>query len=75
MSMDAVILLGTPITRDDVLVALRQFDAEYHDPNDYDRWLDKRNYQYALRHRGRLYPCKHILAEASGFDVTAFGGR
>ena len=72
--MDLVTLLGSPITRDDVLAALRHFDAEYCETNDYDRWLDKRNYRYALRYRARLYPCKHILAEASGFDVSDFGG-
>ena len=72
--MDAITLLGTPITRDDVLAALTHFDAEYPDTNDYDRWMDKRNYRYALRCRGRLYPCKHVLAEASGFGVSDFGG-
>ena len=72
--MGSAMLLGVPITRDDVLAALGHFDNEYPDTNDYDRWLDKRTYQYALRHAGRLYPCKHILAEASGFDVTDFGG-
>jgi len=72
--MDSVTLLGRPITRDQVLAALRHFDSAYRDTNDYDRWLDKRTYKYALPHAGRLYPCKYILSVASGFDLTEFGG-
>ncbi len=74
VAMDSVTLLGRPITRDDVLASLRRFDAEYRDTNDYDRWLDKGNYRYALRYRERLYPCKYVLAGASGLDVSDFGG-
>ena len=74
MTMGSVTLLGKPIARDDVLAALRQFDSMYPDPNDYDRWLDKRNYHYALRYRGRLYPCKYILSVASGWALTEFSG-
>ena len=72
--MDFATLLGKPITRDDVLAALRQFDAEYPDTNDYDGWLDKATYKYALRHAGRLYPCKYILSLASGWDLDRFSG-
>ena len=72
--MDFVTLLGRPITRDQVSAALRHFDSAYRHTNDYDRWLDKRTYKYALRHAGRLYPCKYILSVASGFDLTKFGG-
>ncbi|MGB3905716.1 MAG: hypothetical protein WBB22_12405 [Anaerolineae bacterium] len=76
--MDVVTLLGRPITRDDVVAALRHFDSMYPDTNDYNGWLDKRTYKYALRyavrHERRLYPCKYILSLASGFDVTEFGG-
>jgi len=72
--MDSVTLLGGPVTRDDVLAALRHFDSMYADPNEYDRWLDKRTYKYAVRYAGRWYPCKYILSLASGFEVTVFGG-
>jgi len=72
--MDSVTLRGRAITREQVLGALRQFDSAYRDTNDYDGWLDKRTYKYAVRHDGRLYPCKHILSVASGFDLTEFGG-
>jgi hypothetical protein len=72
--MDSVTLLGRTITRDQVLAALRQFDSTYRDTNEYDGWLEKGTYKYALEHAGRLYPCKYILSVASGFDVGAFGG-
>jgi len=72
--MDFVTLLGRPVTRDQMLAALKDFDSAYRDTNDYDRWLDKITYKYALRHAGRLYPCKYILSVASGLDVTDFGG-
>ena len=72
--MDSVTLLGRAMTREQVLAALSDFDAAYADTNDYDRWLDKRTYKYALRYAGRLYPCKYILSVASGFDLTEFGG-
>ena len=72
--MDAVTLLGIPITGDGVVEAMRQFDAQYRVTNDYDRWLDKETYHYAVRHAGRLYPCKYILSLASGWPLDRFGG-
>ena len=74
MTIDSVTLLGRPITRDQVLAALREFDSAYRDTNEYDGWLDKRTYKYALGHAGRLYPCKYILSVASGFGLDKFGG-
>ena len=74
VTVEVVTLLGKPVTRDDVLAALRRFDAEYRDTNDYDRWLDKGTYKYALQHAGRLYPCKYILSLASGWALDRFGG-
>ena len=72
--MDVVTLLGRPITREKVLRAFRHFDTEYPNTNDYDRWLEKRTYRYAVQQAGHLYPCKYILSLASGFDVSDFGG-
>lgn len=72
--MGSVTLLRREVTRGHVLDALDQFDSEYPSTNDYDSWLDKGNYKYALTYRGRLYPCKYILSLASGFDRRDFGG-
>jgi hypothetical protein len=65
---------GERISRDAVLRALRRFDADYPDTNQYDNWLDKGNYKYALSYGGKLYPCKYILSEASGLTTQAFSG-
>jgi hypothetical protein len=65
---------GETITRDAVLRALRRFDEAYPDTNQYDNWLDKGNYKYALSYGGKLYPCKHILSEASGLHIRSFSG-
>jgi hypothetical protein len=62
-------LLGTALTREDVDRALTIFDAAYPDSGDYDNWLVKRNYKYALRRGGRLYPPKKVLSLASGAHV------
>jgi len=72
--MGSVTFLRRKVTRQDVLDALNQFDSDYSDTNDYDSWLDKGNYKYAVQHLGRLYPCKYILSLASGFDRRDFNG-
>lgn len=72
--MRSVTFLRKKVTRQHVLDALNRFDNEHPDTNDYDSWLDKGNYKYALEHRARLYPCKYILSLASGFDRRDFGG-
>jgi 5-methylcytosine-specific restriction protein A len=74
VTMVCVALLGRPISKDGVLAALRDFDVTYPDTNDYDGWLDKRTYKYALLHAGRLYPCKYILSSASGLALSEFSG-
>jgi len=72
--MGSVTFLRRKVTRQDVLDAVKEFDSEYPDTNDYDSWLDKGNHKYAVQHLGRLYPCKYILSLASGFDRLEFGG-
>ena len=65
---------GSPITRQAVLQVIQRFDQDYPDTNQYDNWLDKDTYRYALHHNGRRYPCKYILSEASGVPTTEFSG-
>jgi len=57
---------SAPINRQDILTAMRAFDASYPNTNDYDRWLDKGNYRKAVRHNRRLYPCKWLVVHAMG---------
>jgi endonuclease III len=50
------------------------FDECYPSTNQYDNWLDKRIFKFAIRYRRRLYPPKHILSVASGIPTADFGG-
>lgn len=65
---------GVVVTVDEILGAVNAFDAQYADPNDYDSWLEKRTYKYAVTHHGRFYPCNYILSQVRGFDGTEFTG-
>ena len=62
------ILRGVRITRQRIVEALRWFDSQYPDTNDYRSWLENRVYKYALRYEGRLYPPKLIVRVARGRD-------
>lgn len=53
---------------------MRDFDAQYSYTNDYDSWLEKGNYKYAVQHDGKLYPCKYILSLATGVPTSEFSG-
>jgi hypothetical protein len=70
----SVIFKGISITAQDILTAMSKFDSQYPDTNDYDSWLHKETYKYAIRHNGKLYPCKHILSQATGIDTSEFNG-
>ena len=72
--MNGVKFRGRRVTRQNVIDALRHFDSQYPNTNDYKSWLDDRRYKYAVRYAHKLYPCKHILSLASGFDVACFVG-
>lgn len=49
-----------------VLRALENFHHQHPDTNNYENWLDKDSYIYAIQHQDRLYPPKHILSVVSG---------
>lgn len=63
-----------PLTRADILAALRDFDSQYPTTNDYDNWLDKDTYKYALIHNDKRYPPKYILSAVTGIPTTEFTG-
>lgn len=65
---------GVMLTRERILAVLRDFREAYPDTNQYDRWLDKGNYKYALEYGDSLYPPKHILSEATGISTALFSG-
>ena len=68
------IFKGKLVTKDDILTALGQFDDQYPDSNSYEGWLQNGTYMYALEYRGRLYPCKYILSQATKVDTSDFNG-
>ena len=64
----------TNITDQDILRTLKNFDTRYTNTNDYDSWLDKETYKYAVLYADRLYPCKYILSQAAGIPTSEFSG-
>jgi hypothetical protein len=68
------IFKGESVTTENILAAIREFDGQYSDSNSYDSWLEKETYKYALEYRGKRYPCKYILSQATGIDILEFGG-
>jgi hypothetical protein len=65
---------GIAVHRHEILDAIHKFDQAYPDTNQYDSWLEKNSYKFALIYRGKLYPCKHILSETTGIDTDYFSG-
>ena len=62
------------ITQQAVLRALQSFASLYPNTNDYEGWLDKESYRYAIDQEGKLYPPKHILSRITGISTTEFSG-
>ena len=65
---------GILVKRVAVIRAMDDFNECYPSTNQYDNWLDKRIFKFAIRYRGRLYPPKHILSMTSGIPTTHFNG-
>ena len=65
---------GVLIKREAVIRTMDYFDDCYPSTNQYDNWLDKGTYKYAIRYRGRLYPPKHNLSVVSGILTSHFNG-
>jgi hypothetical protein len=65
---------GVSVTAQDILAAMRNFDSLYSDTNECDSWLEKKTYKYAVEYNGKLYPCKHILSQATRIDTSDFNG-
>jgi DNA modification methylase len=53
---------------------LHKFNQKYQDTNNYDNWLEKKSYKYAVQYDGKLYPCKYILSQAIGTYIRDFNG-
>jgi hypothetical protein len=72
--MTEVLFKGKVVICQDILAAIRAFDAEYPNTNDYKHWLERRNYKYVLLYEGKKYPPKRILSMATGTLWQEFEG-
>lgn len=72
--MHSTIFLGQKVTSQQIITALQKFDSQYLKTNDYDSWLEKGTYRYAVQDQNKLYPCKFILSLAVGIELSLFGG-
>jgi hypothetical protein len=72
--MTQVVFKGQTVMREEILAAMRAFDAEFPDTALYERWLEKESYKYAVTYAGRLYPPKRILSLATGIPTSQFSG-
>lgn len=62
------------VDRKVLLESLRRFDVEYRDAPEWRSWETNGNYEYAIRHEGKLYPVKQIVALATGIPKDDFSG-
>jgi len=61
-------------TREDLLDAMRQFDEDERDSDDWQDWEDKGLYTWAILLDGRRYPVKEIISRATGIQQLEFSG-
>jgi hypothetical protein len=62
------------VSKQDILEAMEYFQNRYTNTNDYDHWLEKNSYKYAVLNGGKYYPPKYIMGLATNFDHTRFYG-
>jgi 5-methylcytosine-specific restriction enzyme A len=72
--MPSIFIRGKTLTDQDILKAMADFDDQYSETNDYENWLNRSTYRYALVHDGNLYPPKYILGYASDVERNRFNG-
>lgn len=65
---------GVEVTAQAIENALRYFDSHYLETNDFNHWLENKAYKFAVVWNEILYPCKHILSEATSISVSEFHG-
>lgn len=63
-----------PLTRDQVLGAIAQFDRELRSEPPYLDWESNGNFEWVLTHRDGRYPIKELISLASGVPRAKFSG-
>ncbi|HCW0157064.1 HNH endonuclease [Pseudomonas aeruginosa] len=54
--------------------AIKLFDRDLRDTQEWDGWEENRAHRYAIKWQGRLYPAKKIVSLATGTPVGHFSG-
>jgi hypothetical protein len=63
-----------PVSRDRIIDAIRQFDREERESDEWRNWQSNSNYEHAIRFEDRLYPVKEIIHLATGASKDTFSG-
>lgn len=66
--------MNRSVSEKEVINALSEFDHRFPETNDFDQWLDKANYKYAIKFEDRLYPPKYILNMITHVNLSEFNG-
>jgi hypothetical protein len=61
-------------SHNDLLRAMRLFDAEHRGADEWLDWENNRAHKFAIEHEGRRYPVKMIVALATGAYRDSFSG-
>ncbi len=52
------------VTRTDVIRAIREFQTDFPNPDDYENFLNNGQHKWLLEFEGQLFPCKYIMGQA-----------
>ena len=61
-------------TKDDILKAMKNFDAEYRGKPYWRGWKKKRQHKYAIFYMEKVYPVKMIIKMATDYPQAQFSG-
>ncbi len=62
------------VSREQMIDALRRFDSEERDTDEWRTWQSNENFEHGLRFEDRLYPVKEIISLATGAAKDTFSG-
>jgi hypothetical protein len=66
--------LCSPVTRETILNALHEFDAQIRDTPEGQSWISNKAQKFAIDYEGRLYPPKAVVSLATRIPVSDFSG-
>lgn len=62
------------VERDKIEKAIKYFDDNLRDTEEWNDFTDRKNYKYAISYNDNLYPVKKIISIATGAHVSTFNG-